>query len=78
MQPQPERSTCAFHFRPPAAQNALIRDQQVFRNQTEENCYFTKMLAENQRKKEGPFSHVVRRSNQRDSPLKVIERSFSS
>ncbi|XP_022975233.1 uncharacterized protein LOC111474342 [Cucurbita maxima] len=26
--PQPERSTCAFHFRPPAAQNALIRDQQ--------------------------------------------------
>ncbi|XP_042514149.1 cytochrome c oxidase subunit 3 [Macadamia integrifolia] len=26
--PQPERSTCAFDFRPPAAQNELIRDRQ--------------------------------------------------
>ncbi|KAH0670314.1 hypothetical protein KY290_025747 [Solanum tuberosum] len=28
---QPERSTCAFELRPLAAQNELIRDQQVFR-----------------------------------------------
>ncbi|OVA01198.1 Cytochrome c oxidase [Macleaya cordata] len=38
---------------PPAAQNELIRDRQVFRNRTEWNCYFPKMLAENPRKKIG-------------------------
>uniref|UniRef100_A0A0V0GHH1 Putative ovule protein n=1 Tax=Solanum chacoense TaxID=4108 RepID=A0A0V0GHH1_SOLCH len=44
MQPQPERSTCAFELRPLAAQNELIRDQQVFRKRTEWNCYFPKIL----------------------------------
>lgn len=81
MHPQPERSTCAFdfHFRPPyviGAQNALIRDQQVFRNRTEWNCCFPKMLAENQRKKVPFPTQFVGQTN--DSLLKVIERSFSS
>jgi hypothetical protein len=75
---------------PPAAQNELIRDWQVFRNRTE--LWLSKPASKRlltwraparwrfsacwKWKKEGPFSHYVRRSNQRFSSQSNRESLF--
>ncbi|KEH16857.1 hypothetical protein MtrunA17_Chr3g0094971 [Medicago truncatula] len=73
MQPQPERSTCAAGGAERTNPRLASFPKPNFINRI---VTFKKCLLKIKERKEGPFSHVVRRSNQRFSSQSYREIFF--